>query len=111
MQVIYILSDNLNVKIFFHLSQPFMRHIGLHIADILSAHIIKIKNQYRIFFPSARGGYFLNIISFPKSVTVPAGARMALIHKVGRRLGEQAGVPLTGSRSEQMRRLGCRRLP
>ena len=70
MQVIDILRNDRYIKIFLQLSESDMSRIRLSRGYIPAPHIIKIKDQLRIFAPCPGCGHFCYIISFPKAITV-----------------------------------------
>src|SRR4029078_4840986 len=70
MQVVDILSNDMDVKIFFQFCQPDMRGIGFCLRYIFATQIIKVQNQLRIFSPGSWGGHIFDIITLPQTITV-----------------------------------------
>src|SRR5258708_6130281 len=77
MQIIDILSDDLNVEIFFQFGQAEMSGIGICLRHILAAHIIKIEHEPRILSPASGSSHFRYLIALPQPVGVPKSSQTA----------------------------------
>src|SRR4051812_49225087 len=71
MQIINILSNNVNIKIFLQFGNKFMSQVWLCFHYLFTPFIIKLLNQVLIFFPGFKGGNIFNFILFPKAACVP----------------------------------------
>ena len=70
MQVIYILSDDSDIKLFFQFGECHMCFIWVSFFELCSSLIVKIQYQSRVSTPGLRCSYILYFMAFPKSISI-----------------------------------------